>query len=114
MSERASPARQRREQGPDENGSVSSGGASAQRAVDGRVREEVDDQGQPAQAQAGRVVRAATPLGNVGDASARLIAALRGSPVIAAEDTRRTRRLCADLGVVPAGRIVSFFEANET
>jgi len=34
--------------------------------------------------------------------------------VIAAEDTRRLRRLCADLGVEPAGRVVSFFEANES
>jgi 16S rRNA (cytidine1402-2'-O)-methyltransferase len=33
--------------------------------------------------------------------------------VIAAEDTRRLRRLCADLGVTPAGRVVSFFDANE-
>ena len=34
--------------------------------------------------------------------------------MIAAEDTRRLRRLCADLDVEPSGRIVSFFEANET
>ena len=34
--------------------------------------------------------------------------------MIAAEDTRRLRRLCADLGVEPAGRVVSFFEANES
>ncbi len=59
------------------------------------------------------VILAATPLGNPGDASERLRAALVGSPVIAAEDTRRLRRLCADLGVEPTGRIVSFFEANE-
>jgi 16S rRNA (cytidine1402-2'-O)-methyltransferase len=62
----------------------------------------------------GRVVLAATPLGNPGDASSRLAAALSSTPVIAAEDTRRVRRLCADLGVTPSGRIVSFFDANET
>src|SRR5882762_5627507 len=62
----------------------------------------------------GRVVLAATPLGDVADASARLGAALSASPVIAAEDTRRVRRLCADLGVTPSGRIVSFFDANES
>src|SRR5262245_40585627 len=62
----------------------------------------------------GRVVLAATPLGDVGDASARLAAALASAPVIAAEDTRRVRRLCADLGVTPSGRIVSFFDANES
>jgi 16S rRNA (cytidine1402-2'-O)-methyltransferase len=62
----------------------------------------------------GRVVLAGTPLGQVGDASARLRDALATAPVIAAEDTRRLRRLCRDLGVQPVGRIVSFFEANET
>ena len=61
----------------------------------------------------GRVILAGTPLGQPGDASARLRAALATAPVIAAEDTRRLRRLCAELGVSPAGRIVSFFDANE-
>ncbi len=61
----------------------------------------------------GRVVLAATPLGRPDDASARLRAALATAPVIAAEDTRRLHRLCADLGVTPAGRVVSFFDANE-
>ena len=56
---------------------------------------------------------AATPLGQPGDASARLGAALAESAVIAAEDTRRLRRLCRDLGVTPSGRVVSFFDANE-
>jgi 16S rRNA (cytidine1402-2'-O)-methyltransferase len=63
---------------------------------------------------AGRVLLAATPLGQSEDASARLRAALAGAPVIAAEDTRRLRRLCADLEVTPAGRVVSFYDANET
>jgi 16S rRNA (cytidine1402-2'-O)-methyltransferase len=61
----------------------------------------------------GRVVLAATPLGHPGDASARLREALGSAPVIAAEDTRRLRRLCRDLGVHPAGRVVSFFDGNE-
>jgi 16S rRNA (cytidine1402-2'-O)-methyltransferase len=61
----------------------------------------------------GRVVLAGAPLGQPGDASVRLREALASVPVIAAEDTRRLRRLCHDLGVTPAGRIVSFFEANE-
>ena len=61
----------------------------------------------------GRVLLGATPLGHPGDASARLIDALRTAPVIAAEDTRRLRRLAQDLGVEPQGRIVSFFEGNE-
>ncbi|HEY8301176.1 MAG TPA: 16S rRNA (cytidine(1402)-2'-O)-methyltransferase [Jatrophihabitans sp.] len=61
----------------------------------------------------GRVVLAGSPLGRAGDASSRLRAALAETPVIAAEDTRRLRRLCQDLEVTPAGRIVSFFEGNE-
>jgi 16S rRNA (cytidine1402-2'-O)-methyltransferase len=62
----------------------------------------------------GRVILAATPLGRPDDASARLRDALASAPVIAAEDTRRLHRLCADLGVEPSGRIVSFFDANES
>jgi 16S rRNA (cytidine1402-2'-O)-methyltransferase len=61
----------------------------------------------------GRVLLAATPLGRPDDASERLRAALATAPVIAAEDTRRLRRLCADLGVTAAGRVVSFHDANE-
>ncbi len=63
--------------------------------------------------ETGRVVLAGAPLGQAGDASARLRAALASAPVIAAEDTRRLRRLCADLDVRPTGRVVSFFDANE-
>jgi 16S rRNA (cytidine1402-2'-O)-methyltransferase len=63
--------------------------------------------------ETGRVLLAGVPLGQPGDASARLRSALASAPVIAAEDTRRLRRLCADLDVTPAGRIVSFFDANE-
>ena len=63
--------------------------------------------------EAGRVILAGTPLGNVRDASPRLGDALATAAVIAAEDTRRVRRLCADLGVTPRGRIVSFFDGNE-
>ena len=62
----------------------------------------------------GRLLLAGAPLGRADDASGRLRAALGAAPVIAAEDTRRLRRLCADLDVVPAGRVVSFFEANES
>ncbi len=61
----------------------------------------------------GRVLLAATPLGDSGDASTRLRDALATCGVIAAEDTRRLHRLCVDLAVEPSGRIVSFFDANE-
>jgi 16S rRNA (cytidine1402-2'-O)-methyltransferase len=56
---------------------------------------------------------AATPIGRPDDASPRLAAALGSATVVAAEDTRRLRRLCADLGVSVTGRVVSYFEGNE-
>jgi 16S rRNA (cytidine1402-2'-O)-methyltransferase len=61
----------------------------------------------------GELVLAGTPLGNPGDASARLRTALADADVVAAEDTRRLRRLAADLDVQIGGRVVSYFEANE-
>ena len=62
----------------------------------------------------GLLVLAATPLGDSRDASPRLVDALGTADVIAAEDTRRLRSLAAALGVTPAGRIVSFYDAVET
>ena len=41
------------------------------------------------------IILAATPIGNLGDASRRLIEALEAATVIAAEDTRTTQRLLA-------------------
>ncbi|GAC1328291.1 MAG: 16S rRNA (cytidine(1402)-2'-O)-methyltransferase [Mycobacteriales bacterium] len=61
----------------------------------------------------GALVVAGAPLGDVRDASPRLAAELAGADVVAAEDTRRLRRLTSALGVVPAGRVVSYFEGNE-
>jgi 16S rRNA (cytidine1402-2'-O)-methyltransferase len=61
----------------------------------------------------GRLLLAATPLGQPGDASARLIEALGTADVIAAEDTRRVRALAASLDVRPVGRVVSIFDQNE-
>jgi 16S rRNA (cytidine1402-2'-O)-methyltransferase len=49
----------------------------------------------------------------VADAPPRLAEELAAADVIAAEDTRRLRRLTAALGVAPAGRVVSYFEGNE-
>jgi 16S rRNA (cytidine1402-2'-O)-methyltransferase len=62
----------------------------------------------------GRLVLAATPLGDARDASPRLVDALGSADVIAAEDTRRMRALAAALGVSPAGRVVSFYDAVES
>jgi 16S rRNA (cytidine1402-2'-O)-methyltransferase len=62
---------------------------------------------------AGVVVLAATPIGDVTDASPRLVAELTNADVIAAEDTRRLRRLLARLGVETGARIMSYFDGNE-
>jgi len=62
---------------------------------------------------AGLLVLAATPIGDVRDASPRLADELTRADVIAAEDTRRLHRLCKDLGVVFTARLVSYFEGNE-
>ena len=59
------------------------------------------------------LVLAATPIGRPADASARLAELLTSADLVAAEDTRRARRLAADLGATIGGRLVSYFEGNE-
>ncbi len=61
----------------------------------------------------GILVLAGTPIGEIADAPPRLAQELAGADVVAAEDTRRLRRLTQALGVQPGGRIVSYFEGNE-
>lgn len=61
----------------------------------------------------GTLVLAATPIGNPHDASPRLRDELARADVLAAEDTRRLRRLAADLEVDLRGRPVSYHEHNE-
>ena len=60
------------------------------------------------------LILAATPLGNPADASPRLKSAIESAEIIAAEDSRRFHRLCSDIEVTFTGRIISFFEGNET
>ncbi|HEY2699752.1 MAG TPA: 16S rRNA (cytidine(1402)-2'-O)-methyltransferase [Pseudonocardiaceae bacterium] len=62
----------------------------------------------------GRLVLAATPLGDARDASPKLVDMIGGADVVAAEDTRRFRALAAALGVAPSGRVVSFYDSVET
>jgi len=57
---------------------------------------------------AGRLVLAATPMGDIGDASQRLREALGSADIVAAEDTRRTRTLAKALEVEITGRVVRF------
>jgi 16S rRNA (cytidine1402-2'-O)-methyltransferase len=56
---------------------------------------------------------AGAPIGEPGDASARLAPALAAAGVIAAEDTRRVRRLAGALGVRLTGRLVSYYDDVE-
>ncbi len=64
--------------------------------------------------QPGVLVLAATPIGRVADAPPRLAEELATADVVAAEDTRRLKRLTTDLGVTITGRVVSYFEGNES
>ncbi|MCL2089820.1 MAG: 16S rRNA (cytidine(1402)-2'-O)-methyltransferase [Micrococcales bacterium] len=61
----------------------------------------------------GRLVLAATPIGNTDDASSRLRHLLAEADVVAAEDTRRVQALAARLGVRIGGRVVSVHDHNE-
>ena len=63
--------------------------------------------------RAGLLVLAATPIGRVADAPPRLAEELGSADVVAAEDTRRLKRLATDLDVTVTGRVVSYFEGNE-
>jgi 16S rRNA (cytidine1402-2'-O)-methyltransferase len=56
---------------------------------------------------------AAVPIGQAQDASPRLAAELARADIVAAEDTRRTRRLADDLNVTIAGRLVSYYDVVE-
>ncbi|WP_031509293.1 16S rRNA (cytidine(1402)-2'-O)-methyltransferase [Streptomyces megasporus] len=61
----------------------------------------------------GTLVLAGTPIGDVADAPPRLAAELAKADVVAAEDTRRLRRLTQALQARVTGRVVSYFEGNE-
>ncbi|WP_242571133.1 16S rRNA (cytidine(1402)-2'-O)-methyltransferase [Streptomyces sp. NP-1717] len=65
-------------------------------------------------APAGVLVLAGTPIGDTSDAPPRLASELTAADVVAAEDTRRLRRLTQALGVQTTGRVVSYFEGNES
>ena len=62
---------------------------------------------------AGTLTLAAAPIGSPGDASPRLAAALGEAAVVAAEDTRRLRRLASALGVRVTGTVVSYYDDVE-
>jgi len=62
----------------------------------------------------GVIILAATPIGNLGDASKRLIDALTSAEVIASEDTRTTIHLMRALGIENRPRLIALHEHNET
>jgi 16S rRNA (cytidine1402-2'-O)-methyltransferase len=59
------------------------------------------------------IILAATPIGNLGDASRRLVEALESAETIAAEDTRTAIQLMRALGVENRPRLVALHEHNE-
>ena len=59
------------------------------------------------------LILAATPIGNIGDASPRLIEAITSAKFIAAEDTRTTLKLAGALGISLGAKLFSMHEHNE-
>lgn len=59
------------------------------------------------------IILAATPIGNLQDASPRLVAALEAAEVVAAEDTRTTQRLMQGLGIAHRPRLIALHDHNE-
>ncbi|MGW6506986.1 16S rRNA (cytidine(1402)-2'-O)-methyltransferase [Streptomyces niveus] len=74
----------------------------------------VPSRGTDPAAPTGVLVLAGTPIGDTSDAPPRLAAELVAADVVAAEDTRRLRRLTQALDVQTTGRVVSYFEGNES
>ena len=60
------------------------------------------------------LILAATPIGNLGDASPRLRQALENANFIAAEDTRTTGQLLKALGVKTGAKLIALHDHNET
>lgn len=83
-------------------GSVRGAGGDYERV---RIRNRADG--------AGVLTLAAVPIGRAEDAPARLATELASADVIAAEDTRRVRRLAAALDVRLTARLVSYYDVVE-
>ena len=61
----------------------------------------------------GTLILAATPIGNARDASPRLAEVLLSADVVAAEDTRRLRRLASSLELKLPGKVIAYHEHSE-
>ena len=68
---------------------------------------------QPYRQDPGSILLVATPIGDVRDASPRVVAALEGADIVAAEDTRRTLALASRLGIKLGGRLIALHDHNE-
>jgi 16S rRNA (cytidine1402-2'-O)-methyltransferase len=64
----------------------------------------------PGSGAGGRLFIVATPIGNLGDVTLRALDVLRSVPLVAAEDTRHSRRLLAPHGITT--HLVSFHARN--
>lgn len=85
-------------------------GAAAARSTDDSL---ADGRPSAQHRSLGTLTVAAAPIGQPGDASSRFVAALAAAPIVAAEDTRRLRRLAAALGVRLTGRVLSYYDDVE-
>ena len=73
-----------------------------------------DERGpQPYRQDPGSILLAATPIGDVRDASPRVVEALQGADIVAAEDTRRALALASRLGIKLGGRLIALHDHNE-
>ena len=68
---------------------------------------------QPYRQDPGSILLVATPIGDVRDASPRVVEALQGADIVAAEDTRRARALASRLGIKLGGRLIALHDHNE-
>lgn len=59
------------------------------------------------------IILAATPIGNLGDASRRLIEVLENAEIVAAEDTRTAQRLLQALRIANRPRLIALHDHNE-
>jgi 16S rRNA (cytidine1402-2'-O)-methyltransferase len=83
-----------------------------QHKSDKRVtRSDRQDHREQASGSAGKLYVVATPIGNLGDISARALAVLAQADFVAAEDTRTTGHLLAHHGIV--AKLVALHEHNE-
>jgi 16S rRNA (cytidine1402-2'-O)-methyltransferase len=72
---------------------------------------EPQNHGEKASEGAGKLYVVATPIGNLGDISARALAVLAQADLVAAEDTRTTGHLLAHHGII--AKLVALHEHNE-